>query len=181
MKTDERISPFGILLQCLVKIWEPAGEAYRVQKELGVGSLGDTTVALERAGYEVCPVDLPEKVSGFAGIIGGKPHVVLNRAKSELELQYTLPHELGHHILHLNPQGESNLLVLPHIGDVELEADLFATTWLMLLREDKRRKDVLLRSPEISRTVAIYFFLSVMIILFALLASFMLRDIPETK
>jgi Zn-dependent peptidase ImmA (M78 family) len=181
MKTGERISLFGILLQCLGKIWEPAGEAYRVQRELGVDSLGDTNAALERAGYEVCPIDLPEKVSGFAQIIADRPHLVLNRAKPKFELQYTLPHELGHHILHLNPQRESALPGLSHIGDVELEANLFATTWLMLLPEDKRREDVLLRSPEMSRTVVIYVLLSVMIVLFALLATFMLRDVPETK
>jgi Zn-dependent peptidase ImmA (M78 family) len=181
MKTGEKISSIGIVLQCLGKIWEPSGEAYKVQNDLGVRLMEETTGALERAGYEICPVDLPEKVSGFAQIIGDRPHVVLNRAKSRQELQYTLPHELGHHILHLNPARESDPLGFPGLGDAELEADLFATSWFLLLGNGKQRNDVLLLNPESSRTLAVHFFLSIVIALFALLASFMLRDVPQIK
>jgi Zn-dependent peptidase ImmA (M78 family) len=98
---------------------------------MGVRSLDETTGALERAGYEVCPIDLPTKVSGFTQIIADRPHLVLNRAKSQQELDYTVPHELGHHILHLNPVSKSDGLGFPPIGDAELEADLFATFWLL--------------------------------------------------
>jgi Zn-dependent peptidase ImmA (M78 family) len=181
MNTGERMSSLGIVLQCLGKIWEPAGEAFRVQNDLGVRSLEETTGALERAGYEICHVDLPGKVSGFAQVIADKPHVVLNRAKSKQELQYTVPHELGHHILHLNAVDDFDPDGFPRIGNAELEAGLFATSWLFCLDEDKQRNVVLLRNPEISRTLSIYFLLSVMIVLFGLLASFMLRNVPETK
>lgn len=181
MNTGERLSSLGIVLQCLGKVWEPAGEAFRVQNDLGVRSLEETTGALERAGYEICHVDLPGKVSGFAQVIADKPHVVLNRAKSKQELQYTVPHELGHHILHLNPSSKSDPLGFPSFGDSELEANLFATSWLFCLGENKQRNVVLLRNPEISRTLAIYFLLTVMMVLFGLLASLMLRDVPETK
>jgi hypothetical protein len=102
MKMDEKFSSFGIVLQCLGRIWEPAGAAIRVKRALGVRSLEETTGALGRAGYEVCSVDLPEPVSGVAAI-ADKPHIILNRAKPQEELQYTVLHELGHHTLHLKP------------------------------------------------------------------------------
>jgi Zn-dependent peptidase ImmA (M78 family) len=181
MKTRERTSSLGIILQCLGKIWEPTGQAFKAQQDLGVPSLEETPGALERAGYEISHVDLPEKVSGFAQIIAGRPYVVLNRSKRQQELRYTLPHELGHHILHLNPVRDCDPLGFPGIGDVELEANLFATSWLFCLGRNEQRDEVLMQNIEISRTLIIYFFFSVMIVLFALLASFMLRDIPETK
>jgi Zn-dependent peptidase ImmA (M78 family) len=181
MKTSGEASSLEIVLLCLGKIWEPAGEALNVQKELGVHSLEETQAAVECAGYEICRVDLPEKVSGFAEIIVDKPYIVLNRQKSPQNLRYTVPHELGHHILHLNPARDSDLLGFPSVGNAELEADLFASSWLLCLRKDKQRDDVLLRNPESSRTLAIYFFLSVAIVLFALLASFMVRYVPETR
>jgi Zn-dependent peptidase ImmA (M78 family) len=181
MKTDEPISSIGFIFQCLGKIWEPASEAYKVQNEIGIRSLEEVTGAMERAGYEICLVDLPGKVSGFAQIIADRPHVVLNRAKSRQELGYTVPHELGHHILHLNPASKSNGLGFPTVCGSELEADLFATSWLLFLPDEKQRNDVLLRNSEVSRTIAIYFFLSVMVVLWAVLANLMLRDVQETR
>src|SRR5271163_4191373 len=133
MKTREKTSSLVITLQCLEKIWEPAGAAFQAQQDLGVHSLEETTGALERAGYEISHVDLPEKVSGFAQIIADRPYVVLNRAKRQQELQYTLPHELGHHVLHLNPVHDCDPLGFPGLGDVELEANLFAASWLFCL------------------------------------------------
>src|SRR5512136_1703387 len=163
MKMGEKVSILGIVLQCLCRMWGPAGVAFRVQRDLGVRSLEETTGALGRAGYEVCLVDLPEPVSGFAAIIADRPHIVLNRAKSQEELQYTLPHELGHHKLHLNPVRESGPLGFPVPDEAELEADLFAMSWLFILGKDKQRNTMLLQYPEISRTLVSYFFVSVVI------------------
>jgi hypothetical protein len=84
-------SSLEVMLEGLEMIWAPGAEAVKVQQALGVRSLADMTAALERAGYEVCCVDLPERVSGFAKVIEGKPHIVLNRAKSAEHLQYTIP------------------------------------------------------------------------------------------
>jgi Zn-dependent peptidase ImmA (M78 family) len=153
MKKNERVSSFEIVLQCLWRIWEPAGVAFRVQRALGVRSLEETTSALERAGFEICLVDLPEKVSGVAAIIADRPHIVLNRAKSQDELQYTLPHELGHHKLHLKPVRDYDPLGFPGSDDAEFEADLFAVSWLFFLSKDKQRNAMLLQNPEISRTL----------------------------
>jgi hypothetical protein len=103
--------------------------------------------ALDRAGYEVCYVDLPDKVSGFAKIIEGKPHIVLNRAKSEEHLLYTMPHELGHHILHLDDSRDIQQK-LPYAHLTEFQAHQFATLWILYLANDKEREDVLSQNPE---------------------------------
>ena len=47
--------------------------------------------AAGRAGYEVAYVDLPTKVSGFVEVMAGKPHIVVNRAKSRSTSKYTSP------------------------------------------------------------------------------------------
>ena len=44
-------------------------------------ALEDLSVVVERAGSEICYVDLPETVGGFAQVIAGKPQVVVNRGK----------------------------------------------------------------------------------------------------
>src|ERR1700674_3807941 len=135
------------MLEGLEMIWAPGVEAAKVQQAWGVRSLADMTAALERAGYEVCCADLPERVSGFAKVIEGKPHIVLNRAKSAGHLQYTIPHELGHHVLHLddsrNPQPR-----LPSADLTEFQAHQFATLWVLLLANDKEREDVFRQNPE---------------------------------
>jgi Zn-dependent peptidase ImmA (M78 family) len=101
MKSKSEISGAEIVLKLLEVVWTPAMEARRTQDEFDVHSLEGTSRAAGRAGYEVCYADLPAKVSGFAMYIAGKPHIVVNRAKSREHQQYTFHHELGHHILHL--------------------------------------------------------------------------------
>ena len=181
MKTGQKVSSLEIVLQCLWRIWEPAHAAFRVKHALGVRSLEETTGALERAGYEVCSVDLPEPVSGVAAIIADRRYIVLNRAKPQEELQYTLLHELGHHTLHLKPVRVYDPLGFPGSDEAELEADLFAASWLFFLTDNRQRNAVLLWNPEISRILAMHLFLSVMIIPCALLMSLILPKIPDTK
>jgi hypothetical protein len=140
-------SSLEVMLEGLEMIWAPGAEAAKVQQALGVRSLADMPAALERAGYEVCCVDLPERVSGFAQVIEGKPHIVLNRAKSEEHLQYTIPHELGHHVLHLDDSRDSQTR-FPSADLMEFQAHQFATLWILLLANDKEREDVLHQNPE---------------------------------
>ena len=52
-------SSLEVMLEGLEMIWAPGAEAVKVQQALGVRSLADMPAALERAGYEVCSVDLP--------------------------------------------------------------------------------------------------------------------------
>lgn len=174
-------SSVEILLACLGKIWEPGAEALRVQKDLGVSSLEETVPALERAGFEICYVDLPDKVSGFAEIIADKPHIILNRQKSPQNLQYTVPHELGHLILHLSPVPKPDPLGIQGVGNDELEADLFATSWLLFLRNDEGRNNVLPQNPESSRILVLYLLFTIALVLCTLIAHLFIPHHRETK
>jgi Zn-dependent peptidase ImmA (M78 family) len=140
-------SSLQAVLESLELIWAPGAEAAKVQQALGVRSLADMAAALERAGYEVCYVDLPERVSGFAKVIEGKPHIVLNRAKSAEHLRFTVSHELGHHVLHLDASRDPQT-GLPSEGIAEFQAHQFATLWVLLVANDKERQDVLNQNPE---------------------------------
>jgi hypothetical protein len=140
-------SSLQVILESLELIWAPGTEAVKVQQAWGVQSLADMPAALERAGYEVCYVDLPDTVSGFAKVIEGQPHIVLNRAKSAERLQFTASHELGHHVLHLNASQDPQQ-GLPSDGLAEFQAHQFATLWILYLANDKEREDVLRQNPE---------------------------------
>ena len=128
----------------LGSIWAPAAEAHRVRAALNVRSLAETAAAAERAGYEVCAIDLPATVSGFATRIADKPHIVVNRAESPARQQYTLVHELGHHALRENPAQP------PNPGMEELRAHLFATFWVISVTDDAERHEVLRQNRESS-------------------------------
>lgn len=136
------------VLECVEAIWSPGIEAVKFQQALGVRSLAEMPAALERAGYEVCFTDLPERVSGFAKVIEGKPHIVLNRAKSAKHLQFTMPHELGHHILHLDASRDPGPFGPPTDGTAEFQAHQFAALWILLLADNKEREDVLNQNSE---------------------------------
>jgi len=72
---------------------------------------------------------------------------VLNRAKSAEHLQYTMPHELGHHVLHLDKSKDPQSR-LPSAHLMEFQAHQFATLWILYLANDKEREDVLSQNPE---------------------------------
>ena len=170
MNSGNDTSLLDLFLQELGKILSPAGEALRLQGELDVNSLEETDAAAERAGYEVCYVDLPDKVSGFADTIEGKLHIVLNRAKSRQNLEYTLPHELGHCVLHLNPSHRTGQSGLAGIGIAEFQANLFATTWVSSLGNDRQREHMLTDNRESRAAVAACIILTLALAVIALLA-----------
>jgi hypothetical protein len=163
-------SVFEDILQGLMKALSPAEKALRLQKELNVQALEETAGAAERVGCEVCHVDLPEKVSGFADIIEGKPHIVLNRAKSQQNLAYTLAHELGHQVLHLSPSRDASELRSLIPGAAELEADLFAVTWVNWLGTDRQREEMFAESRESSAAVVVPLILVLAMVAVAILA-----------
>jgi len=149
MTPDRRTSVFEVIWGCLNVIWGPGAQALKLQHSLGVRSMDETGPAAERAGYEVCYVDLPESISGFADVIAGKPHVVLNRAKARSELHYTLPHELAHHVLHLNSPDNPDQPTAVDLNAQEFEAHMFSTMWMMLLAKGDQRNDLLRHNPEL--------------------------------
>jgi Zn-dependent peptidase ImmA (M78 family) len=179
MKSETEQSGPEIVVELLKIIWMPAAEALRVQKDFNVRSLEETSAAAERAGYEVCHVDLPAKVSGFAEVIGGKPHIVVNRTKSPEHQQYTVPHELGHHVLHLNPSRNPVPSVLSIKVMEEFQAHMFAAVWVMWVADGKEREDVLRQNPE-SALLILSIFMTVGIIVVALLA-YLLSPLFRTR
>lgn len=148
IKRENNISLFDIFLQSLTKILSPVEEALKLPEVLNAPSLDDAVAAAERAGFEVCRVDLPESVSGFAKIIEGKPHIVLNRAKPRQNLEYTLLHELAHCVLHLNPAHGISRPDSRDLPKAEFEADLFATACVNWSRNGGQRDEILAANWE---------------------------------
>lgn len=170
MKPGNENSTFECLIQSVAEIWSPAGEAMKLQRELNVHSLEETTAAAERVGCEVCYADLPEKVSGFADIIEGKAHIVLNRAKSRQNLEYTLPHELGHCVLHLNPLRNPSQSEFPDMAMAEFQANLFAASWVNGLGNDKQRDEVMTGNRESSTAIVTSLLLTLALVAIAIIA-----------
>lgn len=165
-------SSLQAVLEGLDMIWAPGAEAVKVQQALGVRSLAEMPTALERAGYEVCYVDLPERVSGFAKVIEGKPHIVLNRAKSIEHLHFTVSHELGHHVLHLDASRISQP-ELPSEGLAEFQAHQFATLCILFLVNEKEREDVLDQNPELLLVGVLSLLMTAGVILIPLIVYFL--------
>ena|ERR1700682_1770329 len=162
-------SSLEFILEGLEMILAPGAEAMKVQQALGVRSLADMPTALKRAGYEVCYVDLPDKVSGFAQVIEGQPHIVLNRAKSAEHTHFTVPHELGHHVLHLNVSRDAQP-GLPSEGFADFQAHQFATLWILFLANERERQDVLNQNPEWLLVTATSLLMTAGVILIPLIA-----------
>jgi hypothetical protein len=170
IKPESDISLFDIFLQALTKIMSPVEEALKLREALNVQTLEGTAAAAERAGCEVCYVDLPESVSGFADIIEGKPHIVLNRAKPRKDLQYTLPHELGHCVLHLNPAHGIGQLEGWDTRLAEFEAHLFTTAWVNWLGNQRQRDELLAENREASAASVGCFIMMLAVVVIAILA-----------
>src|SRR5712692_4672108 len=170
MRSDAKGSSLDMVLEGLGMIWNPGVEALKLQQELSVRSLEDVSAAAERAGYEVCYADLPMRVSGFALVIAGKPCIVVNRAKSPQHRQYTVAHELGHHVLHVNPSHDPNKLGLSTEGMADFQAHMFASALVIWVMKDEEREDVLRQNPESFAILLASIFITAAIILIPLLA-----------
>lgn len=136
------------LFETLNVIWAPTAEAYRSLKDFGGLSLKDAIAAVEQAGYVVDFADLPQAVGGFAKIIEGRPFIVVNRARPAQDQLYTLVHELGHAVLHLDPQRKPSENT-PFGNDMaEFQAHIFAVAGTMLLAKGGRWHDLLKQNPD---------------------------------
>jgi Zn-dependent peptidase ImmA (M78 family) len=158
-----------VVLEALGTIWSPGAAAITLRQSMKIMSLEDLTVATERAGYEIYEVDLPKNVGGFALTIGGKPQIVVNRDKSAEYRQYTVAHELGHHLLHLTPSVEPNNLLSLNGQMKEFQADAFAASLIVWLTPEKDRDEMLRQNPEFARAITMPIFLSIAVVLVAVL------------
>jgi Zn-dependent peptidase ImmA (M78 family) len=123
---------------------------------------------LEQFGYTTPPID-PETIAealgidvvyaDFDGEIGHKVagfiepaanRIVVNEAQPAVRKNYTIAHELGHHLMHREYAASENYQVLPRMNgytdggkpDEEREADAFAANLLVPLKMLRRYKDV---------------------------------------
>jgi Zn-dependent peptidase ImmA (M78 family) len=158
-----------VVLEALGTIWSPGAAALKLQQSMNITSLEDLMVGTERAGYEICEVDLPENVGGFALTIGGKPQIVVNRDKSAEYRQYTVAHELGHHFLHLAPSSVPNNLLAVSGEMKEFQANAFASSLIVWLTPEKDRDEMLRQNPEFVRALTMPILLSIAVILVAVL------------
>jgi Zn-dependent peptidase ImmA (M78 family) len=143
-----------------------------------VRSLEDIPTAAGQAGCEISYVDLPSKFSGFATVIAGTPHIVVNRAKSPLHQQYTLAHELGHQVLHVNPVQDPNHPGLQIKDMAEFQAHMFASTLMFMTANEKEREDVLKQNPESLTMPALAILATVIVLVIALLIHVCSRLFP---
>jgi Zn-dependent peptidase ImmA (M78 family) len=169
MRSDTEASISDITLVLLGMICNPGVEALKLQRDFNVRSLEDIPAAAGRVGCEICYVDLPLKVSGFVAVIAGTPHIVVNRAKSPQHQQYTLAHELGHQVLHVNPVQDPNHPGLQIKDMAEFQAHMFASTLMFMTTNDKEREDVLMQNPESLTMPALAILATVIVLVIALL------------
>lgn len=142
------MSNFEIFLRVAGVIWYPGTEAWKLQHRLNAHTLAENPAAVEREGYEICYADLPERVSGFAQVIEGKPVIVVNRGKSPQHQQYTVAHEIGHHVLHLNPTPDSLQREFSDPDLAEYQGHMFAAAMVVHVKDEKVREDLLEQNPE---------------------------------
>jgi Zn-dependent peptidase ImmA (M78 family) len=167
MKQDVEISGFDFLVESLGRICMPGMEAIKLRSNCDIRSLDDIPRAAEGAGCEISYVDLPEKISGFAQVIDGQPHIVVNRAKPSKHSEFTIAHELGHYVLHSNLSQDGHASCLT-ASNVEFEANLFGATLVTAVTTEEERKDMVRHNPEIHLTLAVSVFGMVLAILMAL-------------
>jgi Zn-dependent peptidase ImmA (M78 family) len=167
MKAKVEISSFDIVVESLGMIWDPGAEALKLRQDFDIQSVDDIPLAAERAGCEIFYVDLPLKVSGFAQVIEGKPHIVVNRAKPSTHKKFTIAHELGHHLLHCNSTHGGDKAGLLTESTAEFQANMFATALATAVTSQEEREKLLAHNPEMQSTLAICIFGSILAILTA--------------
>ncbi|MGA7294258.1 MAG: ImmA/IrrE family metallo-endopeptidase [Terriglobales bacterium] len=141
--------------------------AIELRRDHNIQAIEDIPAAAQRAGCQISYVDLPTKVSGFAQVIEGTPHIVVNRAKSLSHTRFTIAHELGHHQLHLNPSRNNDQAAqLPNTA-AEFEANTFATILVATTTSGERQEQMLAHNPEMQSTAVVSLFATLVVILMA--------------
>jgi Zn-dependent peptidase ImmA (M78 family) len=169
MISDAELSPFAIVADALGMMFNPGVEALKLQRDFDVESVEDIPLAAERAGCKISYVDLPVNASGFAKVIEGKAHIVVNRAKPSRHNKFTIAHELGHHVLHINPRHDGGQASLLTNNMAEYEANMYATMQVGTVTHGEEQEEMLTHNPEMRSTLAISIFVTLAAILIALI------------
>ena len=178
MKPDGEISIIEILGESLGTLWKPGMEAIKLRLDHNIQAVEDIPVAAQRAGCEISYVDLPTKVSGFAQVIEGTPHIVVNRAKPSSHTTFTIAHELAHLQLHLNLSRNKDQAAQPPNNASEFEANMFATMLVATTTSGEQQEEILAHNPEMRSSVAVSVFATALAILMAVVIWFCFRLFP---
>jgi Zn-dependent peptidase ImmA (M78 family) len=171
IKPNVEFSVLDILGESLERLWNPGMEAIKLQLDHRIQTVEDIPVAAQKVGCHISYVSLPTKVSGFAHVIEGTPHIVVNRAKPLSHTRFTIAHELGHHQLHLT-RSRNNDQAQPPNNATEFEANMFASVLVSTTTSDEQQEQMLAHNPEIPSTLAVCMFATVLAILMALVIWF---------
>ena len=155
MKPEDELSVFDIFVESSGIIMKPGMEAIKLRRDLNIQSVEDIPFAAERAGFEISYVDLPVKVSGFAEVFEGKPHIIVNRAKPPIHSKFTIAHELGHHHLHPNSLHDADQTGPLPSSATELEANMFATMLVATVTSGNKQEKMLAHNPEMRSALAV--------------------------
>ena len=168
-------SIWDILGESLGIIWKPGMVAIQLRMDHDIRAVEDIPIAAQEVGYQISYVALPTKVSGFAQVIEGRPHIVVNRAKSSSHTTFTVAHELGHCQLHFTslPNGEQT--VQSTNPTTEFEANVFATMLVATTTSGEQQEQMLAHNPEIRSTLVVSMFATFLAILMAVVMWFYSR------
>ena len=169
MSEPETSFDFEFVVKQVARIWTPAAEAIRLKSEMKVCSFAETTAALQQAGYEVYRADLPAKVSGVAAVLDGRRYIVVNRHESGARQQFTVAHELGHHVLHLNSSPVAELAGFAEATDQEFQADQFASMWHIWGTEPEEQQELLRRNPHAGVVLSVSVIATVLVVVASIL------------
>ncbi|MCI0428640.1 MAG: ImmA/IrrE family metallo-endopeptidase [Nitrospiraceae bacterium] len=168
------------IVPLLKELGSPILAAVRLLTTAGLERPIDVESAARRLGLEVEYVDFPVKAGGYALGEPGIRCILVNRLRDRNHQEYTLAHELGHHALHLKTLPiESASSFWSSEAMWNIEADCFATAWLLLT---KRIQDIdeefLKQNPEILNFVCILL-IGILIFLLGLLLEFLVWALSQ--
>lgn len=125
----------------------PHIEALRLLKKHGdAESIENLT---ERLALEVIYCDLPASVGGFIETGDHGPYIAVNSRHSSYEQEYTIAHEIGHHILGHISQRTRNGHELE--GEAEMVVFILQIHWNPIVSQSKRLSTFLFEPFKVSR------------------------------
>ena len=175
MTPDVEISIWDILGEGLDRLWKPGMEAIKLRMDHNIRDVEDIPIAAQKVGCQISYVGLPPKVSGFAQVIEGTPHIVVNRTKSSSHTTFTIAHELGHHQLHLASSSNGEQTVQSTNPTTEFEANAFATMLLATTTSGEQQEQMLAHNPEMQSSAVVVLFATFVAILMAVVVWFCSR------
>jgi Zn-dependent peptidase ImmA (M78 family) len=175
MTPDVEFSIWDILGESLGFIWKPGTAAIQLRMNHNIRAVEDIPIAAQKVGCQISYVTLPTKVSGFAQVIEGTPHIVVNRAKSSSHTTFTIAHELGHHQLHLTSSPNSEQRVQSTNPTAEFEANVFATMLVATTASHEQQDRMLVDNPEMQSSAVVALFATFFAILMAVVIWFCSR------